>query len=80
MKILKNNDNYLIGKDIQKLKDQNILQGRINESFAKAIRRQGFGGVCFGIAGMLMLKMISDIEKRIAKLEAKEEEPLLWEE
>lgn len=71
MRIVKSETGYLVGKDIQQLKDQNVIQDMINKNLAKAINMQRFAGLCYGVAGMLMINLIANIEKRLEAIEGR---------
>ncbi len=68
MRLMRANS-YEVGKDIQLLKDQMVLQDNFNKRVAAAGRITGLGFMLTSVLGMMFTKMIYDLEKRLDHLE-----------
>ena len=69
MIVVKKNNNYKIGKDIQYLSDCISVQDQINKNVNKSLKAAGLGMILMSLFGYSVLTIISNIEKRLKKLE-----------
>ena len=74
MMIKVNCDGYQYGKDVQRLEDQMNVQAAVTE---RSIHLAGWGMIALSVGGYLILSIVSNLDKRIRKIEdkLKKEEP-----